>query len=170
MSVTSAALSIIARGEREIVMSREFAAPRRLVFDAWTKPELVERWFGRLEGWTTRAEIDLRVGGVFRFTMRDAGGAKIVFRGEYREIAPPERLVTAEAYEGFSETGWRPEDATVTTTIFTESKGRTTWTATSRYPSKMVRDAVLNDPNMREGMNAGFAAMDAVLRDIEGRR
>jgi uncharacterized protein YndB with AHSA1/START domain len=156
---------LAARGDREIVMTREFAAPRQLVFDAWTKPELVERWFGRREGWTTKAEIDLRVGGIYRFTLRDAGGRQIVLRGEYREIKRPERLVTAEAFEGFSETGWRPEDATVTTTVLTERDGKTTWTATSQYPSKEVREAVLNDPNMQSGMNDGFAALDAVLRD-----
>jgi hypothetical protein len=64
-----------------------------------------------------------------------------------------------------SETGWRPEDATVTTTIFTEESGRTTWTATSRYPSQEVRDAVLHDPNMQSGLKAGFAALDAVMRE-----
>lgn len=165
--MTDPTLRIVARGEREIVMTRGFDAPRHLVFDAWTKPELVERWFGRLEGWSTKAEIDLRVGGTFRFTMQDAGGTKIVFRGEYREIKRPERLVTAEGYEGFSEAGWRPEDATVTTTVFTEADGRTTWTATQRYPSAEVRDAVLRDPNMRGGMEQGFAAFDAVLRDLK---
>lgn len=166
-TVSDAQLRVVARGDREIVLSREFDAPRHLVFDAWTKPELVERWFGRLEGWTTRAEIDLRVGGTFRFTMRDASGTKVVLRGEYREIKPPERLVTAEGFEGFAESGWRPEDATVTTTVFTEANGRTTWTATQRYPSQDVRDAVLRDPNMRGGMEQGFAAFDAVLRDLK---
>jgi uncharacterized protein YndB with AHSA1/START domain len=165
-TMTSPAMvNLIARGDREIVMTREFDAPRHLVFDAWTKPELVERWFGRREGWTTTADIDLRVGGIYRFTLRDAGGRTIVLRGEYREIKRPERFVTAEAFEGFSETGWRAEDATVTTTVFSEHDGRTTWTATQRYPSKEVRDAVLNDPNMQTGMNEGFAALDAVLRD-----
>ena len=165
--MASPVLNITARGDREIVMTREFAAPRDRVFTAWTRPELVERWFGRLEGWTTKAQIDLRVGGMFRFTMRDSSGTKIVFRGEYREIVPPERLVTAEGYEGFREAGWRPEDATVTTTVFTENAGRTTWTATQRYPSQQVRDAVLRDPNMRSGMEQGFAAFDAVLRDLK---
>ena len=165
--MASPTLSITARGEREIVMTREFAAPRDRVFAAWTRPELVERWFGRLEGWTTKAEIDLRVGGRFRFTMRDGAGTKIVFRGEYREIKRPERLVTVEGYEGFNEAGWRPEDATVTTTVFNEVDGRTTWTATQRYPSQEVRDAVLRDPNMRGGMEQGFAAFDAVLRELK---
>jgi uncharacterized protein YndB with AHSA1/START domain len=163
--VTSPLLRVIARGEREIVMAREFNARREMVFDAWTKPELVERWFGRREGWTTKAEIDLRPGGIYRFRLRDAGGREIVLRGEYREIVRPERLVTLEGFEGFSDVGWRPQDATESTTTFTERDGITTWRATSRYPTKAVRDAVLNDPNMQTGMNEGFAALDAVLRE-----
>ena len=166
-SMTSPALRVVGQGEREIVMTREFHAPRRHVFDAWTKPALVERWFGRREGWTTKAEIDLRVGGTYRFKLRDSGGREIVLRGEYKEIVPPERIVSAEAFEGFSETGWRPEDATLSTMVFTEKDGRTTWTLTQVYPSKDVRDAVLSDPNMQTGMNEGFAAMDAVLAELK---
>jgi uncharacterized protein YndB with AHSA1/START domain len=147
-------------------MTRVFNAPRRLVFDAWTKPELVSRWFGAREGWSTTCEIDLRVGGTYRFVMRGPEGTEIVLRGEYRAITPPERLVTAEAFEGFSEKGWRPEDATVTTMVFTEENQRTTWTATQVYPSKDVRDAVLHDPNMQDGMNEGFRHMDEVLQTI----
>jgi len=165
--VISPLLRVTARGDREIVITRDFSAPRHLVFDAWTKPDLVERWFGRREGWTTKAEIDLRPGGLYRFRLRDAGGREIVLRGEYREIARPERLVTLEGFEGFSETGWRPQDATESTTTFSEHDGITTWTATSRYPSKEVRDAVLHDPNMQTGMNEGFAALDALLRDAK---
>ena len=165
-SMTSPALlHVAARGEREIVMRREFDAPRHRVFDAWTKPELIERWFGRLEGWTTTAEVDLRPGGIYRFKMRDSGGREIVLRGEYREIVRPERIVSAEAFEGFSEAGWRPQDATVSTMAFSEQGGRTAWTLTQLYPSKDVRDAVLSDPNMQSGMNAGFAALDAILSE-----
>jgi uncharacterized protein YndB with AHSA1/START domain len=161
--MTSAALRIAGKGDREIVMTREFAAPRARVFDAWTKPALIERWFGRREGWTTTAEVDLRVGGTYRFRLRDADGREIVLRGEYREIVPSERIVSAEAFEGFSETGWRPEDATLSTMVFAEKDGRTTWTMTQVYPSRDVRDAVLSDPNMQTGMNEGFAALDAIL-------
>jgi uncharacterized protein YndB with AHSA1/START domain len=163
VNMTSPALRVVGRGEREIVMTREFNAPRRHVFDAWTKPALVERWFGRRDGWTTKAEIDLRPGGIYRFTLRDAAGREIVLRGEYKEIVPTERIVSAEAFEGFSETGWRPEDATISTMVFTEKDGRTTWTLTQVYPTKAVRDAVLSDPNMQTGMNEGFAALDAIL-------
>ncbi len=160
----SPALNVAASGDREVVWSRVFDAPRGRVFDAWTKPELVARWFGRRAGWTTKAEIDLRVGGTYRFTMTDESGRTIVLRGEYREISRPDRLVTAEAFEGFSESGWRPEDATVSTIIFTESAGKTTWTMTQTYPSKRVRDAVMADPNARGGMAETFAHLDAILR------
>ena len=78
-------------------------------------------------------------------------------------FVPAARAFTS--FEGFSDVGWRPQDATESTTVFTERDGITTWTATSRYPSKEVRDAVLHDPNMQTGMNEGFAALDAVLRD-----
>ncbi len=167
-SMTSPALHVVGQGDREIVMTREFNAPRRHVFDAWTKPALVERWFGRRDGWATNAEIDLRPGGVYRFKLREeATGREIVLRGEYREIVPPERIVSAEAFEGFSETGWRPEDATISTMVFTEREGRTTWTATQLYPSTEVRDAVLSDPNMQTGMNMSLKVLDAVLRELK---
>ena len=152
-------------GEREIVMSRVFAAPLRLVFDAWTKPELFARWFGA-HGWTVPScEIDLRPGGAYRHVLRGPDGVEVVLRGVYREVAPPERLVTVEQFEGFAEVGWRPEDATVTTTVLTEQDGRTTWTATVRYPSQAVRDAALLVP-MERGMGESLDRLDAVLAEI----
>src|SRR2546430_477281 len=115
-------------------MTREFKAPRRLVFDAWTRPELLARWFGP-RGWTVPVcEIDLRPGGAYRYVMRGPAGEEMIMRGVYREIVPPERLVCTEGYEGFSEVGWRSQDETLNTAIFTEQDGRTTWTATVLYP------------------------------------
>jgi len=167
MPMTSdARVQLTSRGDRELVMTRVFNAPRRLVFDAWTKPELVSRWFGAREGWNTTCEIDLRPGGNYRFVMHGPDGLVIALRGEYREVVRPERLVTAEAYEGFSEKGWRPEDATLSTMTFIEENGRTIWTVTQVYPSKEVRDAVLHDPNMQTGMNEGFRHLDDVLRTM----
>jgi uncharacterized protein YndB with AHSA1/START domain len=137
-------LTVVGQGDREVVMTRVFAGPRRLVFDAWTKPELFARWFGP-KGWTTSViEMDVRPGGSFHYVLRGPDGGEIVFRGSYREVVPPERLVTTEAFEGFTEVGWRPEDATVTTATFLERDGTTTWTATIRYPSREVRDAALS--------------------------
>ena len=142
-TANSERLSVTAQGDREIVMTRVFDAPRTLVFDAWTKPELFARWFGA-RGWTVPVcEIDLRPGGAFRYILRGPDGSEVVMRGVYREVVPPERLVTTEDFEGFAEVGWRPENETVTTMVLTEQDGKTIWTATVRYPSKEVRDAAL---------------------------
>ena len=136
-------LTVTARGEREIVMTRLFNAPRQLVFEAWTKPELFARWFGR-HGWTVpMCEMDLRPGGTYRYVLRGPDGSEVVMRGVYREIVPPEGLVTTEGFEGFSEVGWRPEDETVSTMVLTEQDGRTTLRSTILYPSREVRDAAL---------------------------
>ncbi|HKY52438.1 MAG TPA: SRPBCC family protein [Candidatus Limnocylindria bacterium] len=152
--------------DREIVMRRTFDAPRHLVFDAWTKPELLKRWFGQAHGWTMPiCEVDLRPGGSYRYVMRGPDGEEVVMRGEYREIVPPERLVTTEVFAGFSEVGWRPEDATVSTMVLTEKEGRTTWTATVVYPSKAVRDAALQSP-MESGMSQSFEKLTEVLATL----
>jgi uncharacterized protein YndB with AHSA1/START domain len=152
--------------DREIVMTRTFNAPRHLVFDAWTKPELLKRWFGTPPGWTMPVcEVDLRPGGTYRYVMRGPDGEEVVMRGEYREVVRPERLVTTEVFAGFSEVGWRPEDATVSTMVLTEKDGRTTWTATVVYPSKAVRDAALESP-MESGMSASFAKLEELLATL----
>jgi uncharacterized protein YndB with AHSA1/START domain len=162
-----ASLTVTARGDREIVMARVFNAPRRLVWDAWTKPELFVRWFGS-RGWTIPlCEMDVRAGGAYRYVMRRADGSQeMVMRGEYREVVPPERLVTAEAWEGFTEPGWRPEDATVTTALLTERDGKTSWSATILYPSQEVRDAALNLQPAWEGVAEGFARLAELLEEL----
>jgi uncharacterized protein YndB with AHSA1/START domain len=158
-------LTLTARFDREIVMTRVFKAPRELVFDAWTKPELLKRWFGA-SGWTVpTCEIDLRPGGTYRIVQRGPDGREVVMRGEYREIVRPERLTQTEGFEGFTEVGWRPEDETVSTMVLTERDGRTTWTATVRYPSKEVRDAALLSP-MESGMNASFEKLEELLTTL----
>ncbi len=152
MGGSGSKLTVTTPSEREIVMTRVFNAPRRLVFDAWTKPELFVRWFGP-RGWTVPVcEIDLRPGGTYRFVLRGPDGSEIGMRGVYREIVRPDRLVCTEAYDGFSEVGWRPEDESVVTTVLTEHDGKTTWTATVVYPSREVRDAVI-----QSGMERGAA-------------
>ena len=156
-------LSVTAQGDREIVMSRVFKAPRTLVFDAWTKPELFVRWFGP-RGWSIPVcEMDLRVGGVYRYIMRGAEGAEVEMRGVYREVERPARLVTSEAFVGFSEVGWRPEDVTVSTTILSEQDGQTTWTATILYPSQDVRDAALRLEPAWAGVGASFDRLAELL-------
>src|SRR3989442_1038464 len=95
----SGRLSVAAQSDRELVMTRVFDAPRQLVFDAWTRPELFVRWFGP-RGWSVPVcEIDLRPGGSYRYVLRGPGGAEIGLRGAYREVVPPERLVCTQVFD-----------------------------------------------------------------------
>jgi uncharacterized protein YndB with AHSA1/START domain len=141
----------------EIVMSRAFDAPRRLVWEAWTSPEHVPRWLLGPEGWSMPVcEIDLRPGGAWRFVWRDADGRELEMRGEYREITPPERLVSTESWGG----DW-PE--TLNTLVLTEHEGRTMMTHTARYPTREARDAALQT-GMKDGATASFNRLDEYLR------
>lgn len=140
-------LQVTTPTEREIVLTRVFDAPRHLVFDALTKPELVKQWFLGPPGWSMPVcEIDLRVGGAYRYVWRKTGRQDMGMGGVYREIMPPERLVHTEAFDDF------PGDSIVTT-VLVEQGGRTTLTSTGLYPSKEIRDAVL-----KSGMEQGAAA------------
>lgn len=133
--------------DREITMTRVFEAPRRLVFDAWTKPEHVKHWWGCLEGFTVPVcEIDLRPGGAWRFVNTGPDGRGAAFRGVYQEIARPDRLVYTEIFEEY------PDTESIVTVTFVEQDGKTTLTCTSRYPSLEVRDMVL-----KTGMEEGAA-------------
>ena len=151
-------LKVTANGDREIAWTRSFDAPRRLVFDAMTKPELMKRWFGVFGGWTLDVcEVDLRVGGSFRYLWRGPDGAQMGMRGVYREVVPPERIVNTEQYDE----AWYPGGA-VETLVLTEKAGKTTITATVRYDSREVRDAVLKSP-MESGMAAGYDNLEKFL-------
>jgi len=142
-------LELMTRGDREIVMTRVFDAPRRLVFDAFTKPEQVKRWLLGPPGWTMPVcEIDLRVGGAYRYVWRAADGQKMGMGGVYREIRAPERLVTTERFDE----AWYPGEA-VGTVVLVEQGGKTTLTQTILYESREARDAVL-----KTGMERGVAA------------
>ena len=165
-AIDTPSLSVRPQGERDIVMSRRFNAPRRLVFDAWTKPELLRRWYGA-RGWTLPVcEVDLRPGGGYRYVMRGPNGADVTLRGTYRQVSPPERLVSTEAFEGFSESeqGWRPEDESVSSMVLTEEDGKTTWTLTTTYPSREVRDAAYALKQAWEGMGYSLDRLEEVLR------
>ncbi len=138
-------LKVTTAGDREIVMTRVFDAPRPLVFAAFTKPELLKRWFGP-RGWSlVVCEVDLKVGGTFRFVLRGPDGAEMGMRGVYRELVPPERSVHMESFDQF------PGESQVTT-VLVEQGGKTTLTATVLYPSQEVRDAVV-----KSGMEHGAA-------------
>ena len=131
--------------EREVVLTRVFDAPRRLVFDALTKPELLRRWFGP-RGWSLVAcEADLKVGGAWRWVLRGPDGRDMGMRGVYQEIGPPERLVSTESFDDY------PGES-LNTLILSEEGGKTTFTITVRYASQEIRDAVI-----KSGMEHGAA-------------
>ena len=140
-------------------MSRVFEAPRSLVFDAWTKPELLKRWLGVRGGWSmVVCEVDLRVGGSYRFVWRGPDGAEMGMGGVYREIVAPERLVATESFDD----PWYPGEA-VDTTVLVEGGGRTTVTTTVLYESEEIRDAVLES-----GMARGVAESYDMLAEYLG--
>jgi uncharacterized protein YndB with AHSA1/START domain len=129
-------LKVTLPSEREIVLTRVFDAPRHMIYDAWTKPELLKRWFGP-RGWSLEVcDIDLKVGGKWRFVLRGPDGREMGMRGVYRELVPPERDVHTESFDDF------PGESIVTG-VLVEMDGKTTMTATILYPSQEVRDAVL---------------------------
>ena len=131
--------------EREVVMTRVFDAPRRLVFDALTKPELLRRWFGP-RGWSlVVCEADLKVGGTWRWVLRGPNGRDMGMRGVYQEITPPERLVSTESFDDY------PGES-LNTLILSEEDGKTTFTIMVRYASQEIRDAVI-----KSGMEHGAA-------------
>ena len=139
----SSALSVTLPSDREIMLTRVFDAPRRLVFEAWTKPEHLVHWFGR-RGWTLPVcTVDLRVGGAWRFVMREAACKDVGMRGVYREIVPYERLASTESFDDY------PGES-LNTMTFSEKDGKTTLTTSVLYPSKEVRDAVI-EMGMEQG-------------------
>jgi uncharacterized protein YndB with AHSA1/START domain len=153
------ALKVAARGDRELVMTRVFAAPRTLVFDAFTKPELVKRWLLGPPGWSMPVcEIDLRVGGEYRYVWReDREGTEMGMGGVYREIVVPERLVATERFDQ----SWYPGEA-VGTIVLAEQGGRTTLTQTLLYDSRAARDVVVKSP-METGVAASYDRLAELL-------
>jgi uncharacterized protein YndB with AHSA1/START domain len=152
-------LKITTPNDREVVVMREFDAPRRMVFAAWTKPEYLPHWLLGPDGWTMPiCEIDLRPGGPYRFVWRHTDGNEMVISGKYKEIAPPEKLVTTESWGG----DW-PE--TLNTIVFSEKNGKTTMTITILYPSKEARDAAVQT-GMTKGMSMSFDRLASYLETI----
>jgi uncharacterized protein YndB with AHSA1/START domain len=146
-----AGLLVTTPSDREIAMTRVFDAPRGLVFDALTKPELVRKWLLGPPGWTMPVcEIDARVGGAYRFLWRGADGTEMGSRGVCREILPPERFVTTERFDD----AWYPGEALVTYALVEEG-GKTTLTLTLLYESREARDAVLKTP-MEQGLGMSY--------------
>ena len=157
-------LQVTTPSEREIAMTRVFDAPRSLVFDAWTKPELLRRWLGVRGGWTFAVcEVDLKVGGSYRFVWRGPDGSEMAMGGVYREIVRPERLVATEKFDE----PWYEGEA-LDTMVFIEHGGKTTATTTVLYASREVRDAVLKSP-MDRGVSESYEKLDEVLASTPAR-
>jgi uncharacterized protein YndB with AHSA1/START domain len=151
-------LNITTPSDREIAMSRVFDAPRRLVYEAYTKPELLKRWLGVHNGWILAVcEIDLKVGGTYRYVWRGPDGMEMRMRGVYQELIPSERVVATEKFDD----PWYEGEA-VGTVTFDEQDGKTTLTMTILYASKDIRDAVLASP-MEQGVAAGFDKLAELL-------
>jgi uncharacterized protein YndB with AHSA1/START domain len=142
--------------DQEIAIARVVSAPRTIVWQAWTRCEHLRRWLLGPEGWTMHVcEMDLKVGGAWRYGWRKADGSEMVMGGAYHEVVPPERLVNTER--------WGPEwPETVNTVTFVEAGGLTTITITLRYPDQSARDAALKS-GMKEGMEESFARLEQLL-------
>jgi uncharacterized protein YndB with AHSA1/START domain len=145
--------------DEQILITREFDAPKHLVYKAYTTPELVKRWWNAKRGEVTIAEIDLRVGGKWRYVMVTDDGFEVGFHGEYREIVPNERIVSTEVYEGVPEEA--QGEGTLNTITFAEVDGRTTLTLLTQCPSKEVRDAII-DSGMEAGMQDAMDLLEEV--------
>jgi uncharacterized protein YndB with AHSA1/START domain len=160
-AANSDSFKVTTPSDEEVRLTRLFDAPRHLVFEAMTKPEHVKRWWGRLgEGYSVPVcEIDLRPGGKWRFVNRHPGG-EIAFYGEYREIAPPGRLVFTEIFEQF------PDSVSVVTAELTEEAGKTRLTATVRYPSLDVRNMVLAS-GMARGAGISYDRLEDLVAELQ---
>jgi uncharacterized protein YndB with AHSA1/START domain len=146
----SAAATVTLPADNQILITREFDAPKHLVYKAWTTPELVRRWWSGQRGSVTVADIDLRVGGMWRYVMVTEDDVEVAFHGEFREVVPDERIVSTEVYEAV------PDGEALNTLTLTEADGRTTLTVLVEHASTEDRDAHINS-----GMEGGMQeAMD----------
>ncbi len=145
--------------DEQILITREFDAPKHLVYKAWTTPELVKRWWHANRGEVTVAEIDLRIGGTWRYAMVTPDGLEVAFHGEYREIVPNERLVSTEVYEGF------PDGEALDTLTLTEVDGRTTLAILVEHTSKEHRDGHINS-GMEDGMQDAMDLLEQVAASL----
>jgi uncharacterized protein YndB with AHSA1/START domain len=160
-------LQVTTPGDREIVMTRTFDAPRALVWEAMSKPDLLKRWLLGPPGWTmVECENDVRAGGKSRFVWRSSDGRDLAMHGAYREVTPPERAVRTESML----IGRDPETpAVVTTLVLSERDGRTHLTLTVTCPSKEVRDGMIA-AGMERGIIASYQRLDEVLGSMPSQR
>ena len=158
MATSSGTAVVTLPADDQILITREFDAPARLVYRACTEPELIERWWSGPRGKVTSVEVDLRPGGRWRHVMVANEGFEVAFHGEYREVVPNERIVSTEVYEA-PEAG--EDNATLNTVTFEETGGRTTLTTLVDCPSREVRDAIIGS-GMEGGMQEAMDALEAV--------
>ena len=149
--------------DEQILITREFDAPKHLVFRAFTVPDLIRRWWHAKRGEVTACESDLRVGGRWRRVMIADGGLEVGFHGEYREIVPDEKIVYTEVFEGAPAAS--SEDATVNTATFEEVDGRTKLTLLTEAPSREIRDAII-DSGMEAGLQDALDLLEGVARSL----
>jgi uncharacterized protein YndB with AHSA1/START domain len=155
---TTGTAKVTLPADDQILITREFAAPRRLVYRAWTTPELVKRFWAGHRGTMRSVEIDLRVGGRWRYVLDANGGFEVAFHGEYREIVPNERIVSSEVYET---PGASDDDAAITTTTFAGSGDRTSLSILMETGSREVRDAIIES-----GMEGGMQEQMDLLEEL----
>lgn len=149
--------------DREIVVVREFNAPRELVFDAFTKPELIKRWLTGPPGWSmVTCDIDLTVGGAYRWVWKGPDGTEMAIGGVHREIERPERIVNTQEFDQ----DWTGGEV-IGTMVLTEDNGKTTVTNTLSYPSPEALDAALKTP-MEQGMGMSYDKLEEVLELVQG--
>lgn len=155
-------LKITTPSDREITMTRVFDAPRSLVFEAYTRPELLKRWLGVFGGWSLDVcEVDLEVGGAYEWAWRNTNGKQMRIVGTYREVVAPERIVATEVFDD----PWY-EGTCIVTIEFAEKAGKTTMKSTMLYDSKKIRDAVLASP-MESGVTKSYDTLEDVLHSLE---
>ena len=163
MKLNTGKLKVTLPDACEIRLTREFDAPRQLVFDANTKPAMLQRWLFGPDGWSMAVcEVDLRVGGKYRYVWRHADGREFATGGKFLEITPPAKIVSTERFEGAMDQG-----EAVNTAEFTERAGKTTVTLTMRFPSQEVRDGAIQS-GMNEGIELGYARLDRIFAASDG--
>ncbi len=155
-AVTSSGTAVVTLpSDTQILITREFGAPKHLVYRAWTTPELIKRWWSGDRGEVIVADVDLRVGGSWRYVMTTTSGFEVAFHGEYREIIPDERIVSTEIFEGM------PDAKAISTLSLTESEGRTTVRLLVQHTSQEHRDAHINS-GMEGGMQESMDHLEQV--------
>ena len=159
-TMTAHSAKVTLPSDTEIRITREFAAPKHLVYRAYTTPELVERWWHAKRGTDCKCEIDLRVGGRWRYTMTANGGFPVNFHGEFREIVADERIVSTEVYE------LAPDNEALDVVTFEEKDGRTLLTILADYGSREVRDMVLQT-GMEDGLQDALDLLDELAAGLD---